>query len=276
MGLLENQVVAITGGGGGQGYAHALASAREGADVVLLDLAPADSDLYARAVAAVESFGRTAYVFQADVASQEALDAAAAAAVEAAGKVDAVIVNAGVTILGHFWEMPESVWDTTMRVNLTGAWKTAKAFMPHFIEREAGSFVMISSVDGIDPEEEITAYGVSKAGVLALMKQVAYEAAAFGVRCNAISPGFIDTPMNNTQEMYDRLAGGPGLGTRDHLLDFGHQFTALKGVSLLEGADVADTAIYLNSDLARNVTGINIVVDAGHSLMNRLNPKPVR
>lgn len=273
--ILENKVVMITGGAGGQGRAHAVASAQNGADVVLLDIADPDSVEFKETIRLVETSGRRALAIRADITSQSDLDDAVASGIQKFGRIDSLIINAGIHRGGKFWEFSEADWDRVIGINLTGAWKSAKAVAPHMIERQTGSIIMISSVDAFDPEVDSTAYGVSKTGVLGLMKYVAAELAPHGVRCNAIAPGFVDTPMVNSQEVYDILAGHPG-GTREDLIKTGRAFTALKGTSLLQGSDIADTAVYLNSGLAQYVTGVTIPVDAGHLLVGRVNLAPSR
>ena len=270
MTLLNDQVVFITGGTGGQGRAHALASAAQGADVVLADVPPVHDEAYADIVREVERLGRRAISVQADVTEQASLDRAVQTALDHFGRIDSVIANAGIWRGGFLWEMPESEWQRVLDVNLSGVWRTLKAVAPSMIEREHGSIVLISSVDAFDAEDESTAYGVSKVGVLGLLKYAAYELGTRGVRVNAIAPGFVDTPMVNTQQWYDALAGGAG-GTRADLIDYAHSFNQLKGVGLLDPSDIADTAVYLNSPLAKHVTGATIPVDAGHLLVHRVN-----
>ncbi|NKX52791.1 SDR family oxidoreductase, partial [Arthrobacter deserti] len=168
-----------------QGRAHAEVCAREGADVILVDVADPQAEASAETVARVVAYGRKALSVRADTTSQAELDGAVASGLSTFGKIDAAIINAGIHRSGLFWEMEEKDWDAVLGVNLTGAWKTAKAVAPHMIDRGSGSIVMISSVDAYVPEVESTAYGVSKTGVLGLMKYVAYELAPHGVRCNA-------------------------------------------------------------------------------------------
>lgn len=269
MALLQGKTVLITGGAAGQGRAHAVASAREGANVILVDVADPASGAFDDTIAAVEAHGGSALAIRGNVTSQADLDAAVQAGIDRFGGIDSVIANAGIHRSGLFWEQSEEDWNAVIDVNLNGVWKTVKAVAPHFIERQGGSVVLVSSVDAYDPESESTAYGVSKAAVLGLLKYLAYELAPHGARVNAVAPGFIDTAMVNSQEFYDILAGGQGLGTRQHLVDYVHKFTAMKGVSMLDAIEVANSAVYLNSSLAQYVTGVCIPVDAGHLLVKR-------
>lgn len=270
MGLLENKVIVITGGAAGQGRAHALASAREGAAVALLDVAETDSPAFAETVAGVRALGGRCLALRANVASQEELDAAFARIVEEFGAIDGVILNAGIHRSSLFWETGEAEWDAVFDVNLKGAWRTAKAAAPHFIRQgSGGTIVMISSVDAFDPEVESTAYGVTKTGILGLAKYVGLELAPYGVRVNTIAPGLIDTAMVQSQQFYDLLAGEEGAGTPQHLLDYARDFVALGTVGLIAPEEVANAAVFLNSELSRTITGAVLPVDGGHMILNR-------
>lgn len=284
MGLLEGKVVFITGGARGQGRAHAIASARNGADVVLLDLVEeiptvkypmATEEDLALTVKEVEAAGRRALSFVGDVRSQDTLDNAVAETISAFGKIDAVVANAGIWSQGPFWELSEEHWEQMISINLTGVWKTAKAVAPHMIERQTGSIVMISSMDGEEAGESYAHYVAAKHGVLGLMKDCAAELAPHDVRCNAIMPGAMDTAMLDNQAAYDMISGHPG-GTRDDLMSGGHHYNPLKGTSLLDPMHVANAAVFLHSELASKVTGISMPVDAGHMLVKGYVHNPAR
>lgn len=284
MGLLDGKVVFVTGGARGQGRAHAMASAREGADVVLFDLVgdietvgyplPTADDLQ-QSVKEVEALGRRAISVTGDVRSQAALDEAVTAALNEFGHIDALVANAGIWAMSNFWELTDQQWEEMIGINLTGVWKTAKAVAPHMMERQSGSIVIISSVDGLEPGGEYAHYTSAKHGVLGLMKAVAFELAPHGIRCNAICPGAVDTPMLNNQPGYDLISGHPG-GTREDLIEGGHRFNVLKGTHLLDPMNIADAAVYLNSNLAARVTGVTMPVDAGHMLLAGYNHNPIR
>jgi SDR family mycofactocin-dependent oxidoreductase len=284
MGLLDGKVVFITGGARGQGRAHALASAREGADVALFDRTQdldsvgyplSTPDDLQHTAALVEELGRRALTFTGDVRSQADLDNAVAATIAEFGKIDAVNANAGIWSTGPFWELPDETWSDMIDINLTGVWRTAKAVAPHLIERQSGSIVMTASVDGLEPGGIYAHYTAAKHGVIGLAKAVALELAPHGVRCNSVSPGAVDTPMLDNQPGYDLISGHPG-GTRDDLVEGGHRFNVLKGTALLDPMEIANTAVYLHSDLAAKVTGTMSLVDAGHMLLTGYNHEPVR
>ena len=284
MGLLDGKVALITGGARGQGRAHALTSAREGADVVLVDIADqletvpyamATADDLAESVRQVEALDRRALAVTADVRDQGQLDEAVSRGIAEFGKIDILIANAGIWTQGPFWELSEQSWDEMIGVNLTGVWKSAKAVAPHMIERQSGSIVITSSVNGLEPGMNYAHYVAAKHGVIGLMKNIALELAPHGVRCNSINPGAIKTPMTDHQGAWDMFAGHEG-GTEADLIEGGYHFHALKGRTFLSPQVIADTALYLNSDLAAAVTGVTIPVDAGHMLLTGVNPAPVR
>lgn len=284
MGMLDQQVVLITGGARGQGRAHAEASAREGADVVILDIdtpvatveytLPTQVELEETAVL-VEKQGRRCIARVADVRSQAQLDAVVAEALSEFGHIDALIANAGIWTGAPFWEMTEETWQTMIDINLTGVWKSAKAVAPHMIERQRGSIVITSSVNGLEPGFNFAHYTSAKHGVVGLMKTIALELAPHGIRCNSINPGAIKTPMTDHQGAWDMFAGHPG-GTEEDMIAGGYFYHALKGQTFMQPDVIADTALYLNSHLAAAVTGVTIPVDAGHLLLTGVNQAPVR
>jgi NAD(P)-dependent dehydrogenase (short-subunit alcohol dehydrogenase family) len=107
------------------------------------------------------------------------------------------------------------------------------------------------------------------------MKNIALELAPYGVRCNSINPGAIKTPMTNQQDAWDMFAGHEN-GTEADMMEGGYGFHALKGATFLPPEVIANTALYLNSDLAAAVTGVTIPVDAGHMLLPGVNQAPVK
>ncbi|MGY1714743.1 mycofactocin-coupled SDR family oxidoreductase [Geodermatophilus nigrescens] len=284
MGMLDGKVALITGGARGQGRAHATTCAREGADVVLVDIADqletvpyrmATQDDLAETVRQVEALDRRALAVTADVRSQEQLDGAVAQGLAEFGQIDILLANAGIWTQGAFWELSDQSWDEMIGVNLTGVWRSAKAVAPHMIERQTGSIVITSSVNGLEPGANYAHYVAAKFGVVGLMKNIALELAPHGIRCNSVHPGAIRTPMTDHQGAWDMFAGHEG-GTEADLVEGGYGFHALKGTTFMDPQVIADTALYLNSDLAAKVTGVTIPVDAGHMVLPGVNTAPVR
>ncbi|WP_009480560.1 mycofactocin-coupled SDR family oxidoreductase [Rhodococcus sp. JVH1] len=283
MGLLEDKVVFITGGARGQGRAHAVTSAREGADVVLVDVVEdletveyplAREDDMARTVKEVEALGRRALGVTADVRSQKQLDDVVQRAIAAFGKIDVLIANAGIWSGNPFWEISEEQWADMIDINLSGVWRSAKAVTPHLIERQTGSIVITSSVNGLEPGLGYAHYVSAKHGVIGLMKNIALELAPHGIRCNAVSPGAVYTGMTDNQKAWDMYAGHPG-GTRDDVITAGKHYGALKGSTFMSPDVIANAALFLNSELASNVTGVTVPVDSGHLLIAGVNAAPV-
>ena len=284
MGMLDGKVALITGGSRGQGRAHAVTCAREGAGVIIADIADqmgtvpyqmaTQGDLD-ETVSQLEALDRRILAIKADVRDQQQLDGVAARGIAEFGKIDILIANAGIWTLAPFWELTDDQWEEMIGVNLTGVWKSAKAVAPHMIERQSGSIVIISSAAGLEPALNYAHYAAAKHGVIGLMKTIALELAPYGIRCNAISPGAINTPMNNHQDAWDLFAGHPG-GTGQDRTEVGRAYAALKGTSFMDPQVIADTALYLNSGLAAKVTGATIPVDAGHLILPGINPAPVK
>lgn len=284
MGMLDGKVALITGAARGQGRAHATTSAREGADVVLVDITEpvatthyrtATADDMAQTVKQVEALGGRALAITGDVRSQADLDHAVARGISEFGTIDILIANAGIWGLKPFWELDEQSWNDMLDINLTGVYRSARAVARHMMDRQAGSIVITSSANGLEPGPNYAHYVASKHGVIGLMRNIALDLAPYGVRANAICPGAIDTPMNDNQAGYDLFSGHEG-GTPEERIEAAYRFHALKGRSVLPPQVIADTALYLNSELAAAVTGVVIPVDAGHTVLPGFNHAPIR
>lgn len=281
-GTLEGKVALITGGARGQGRAHATTLASEGADIVIFDQ-PHDVpsvryDLAGAAdltetVALVQDLGRKALAVTGDVRRQDELDRAVSTALETFGRLDICIANAGIWTMSPFWQMSEEQWSETIDINLSGVWRTVKAVAPHFIQRHSGAIVMTASVNAIEAGKNCTHYTAAKHGLLGLMKTVALELAPHGVRCNAVCPGAIDTPMTNWQGAYDAYAGHKE-GRREDYVNAGRHYAALAGTGPMSPQVIADAALWLVSDRAEYVTGIAVPVEAGHLLLPGYNHSP--
>jgi SDR family mycofactocin-dependent oxidoreductase len=283
MGRVSGKVALITGAGKGQGRAHAIRLAQEGADLVLVDICrQIDSVVYPLATAddlnetarQVEALGRRAMTGIADVRDQSALDAVVAKAISELGKIDYVVANAGIWTLARFWELTDEQWEDSTAVNLTGVWRTAKAVAPHMIERRAGAMVLIGSSNAYEAGSSCAHYTAAKHGVIGLMRTIALELAPYGIRCNAVCPGAMNTDMLRWQGAYDLMAGQPGAGP-EALDQAGHHWTALAHQGLLDPGETSQAVLWMLSDEARSVTGTVLPVDGGHNVLPGLNPGPV-
>lgn len=282
MGLLDGKVVFITGGGRGQGRAHAVVSAREGADVVFVDTTEpfhtvpypsTTAEDIAETVRQVEALDRRVLSIEADVRDQEALDAAVAAGLAQFDRIDCLIANAGIWTLGPVQTMTREQWQEMIDINLTGVWQSVKAVVPHMIERQQGSIVLTSSTNGLEGGAFYSHYAAAKYGVVGLMKSIALELGPQGIRANTVNPGTILTGMTDNQQGYDMMAGHPG-GTKDDLIAAGRSFSILKGVGFMDPEVIANAAAFFNSSLAATVTGVTLPVDAGHLAMAGINLDP--
>ena len=186
------------------------------------------------------------------------------------GKVDILIANAGIRTLGSFWELTDEQWDEMIGVNLTGVWKAAKAVAPHMIERRSGSIVITASVNALEAGQYTAHYVAAKHGLIGLMRNVALELAPTDP-VQRHQPGAVKTPMTNHQGAWDMFAGHPG-GTEENITQGWRPLHAPRGTSWLDPQDIANAALYLNSDLASKVTGVTLPVDAGHLTLSGFNP----
>jgi SDR family mycofactocin-dependent oxidoreductase len=251
MGALDGKVALVTGAARGLGRAICTTLAASGADIVVTDM----SDLDATA-AAVEGLQRRVVARDADVRDQGSIDAAVGDGVAELGGLDIVVANAGISNWSRFWEMPEEQWQTMLEINLGGVWRTFKAAAPVLIEQaRGGSMVAISSVAGLKALPGQAHYSAAKHGVVGLVCSAAIELGPYGVRVNSVHPWGVNT----------RLAQDPALATilADNPTYAGSFGSILPSPTLAEPEDVANAVVWLASDAARCVTGIQLPVDMG-------------
>ncbi len=281
MGRMDGKVALITGAGRGQGRSQAVTLAGEGADILALDCPPAISEIpydlaapenLRETVEQVEALGRRIVAVEGDVRSQNDLDGLVERGIAELGKIDVCVANAGVWSLNDFWKFSEEEWGEVIDICLNGVWRTVKAVTPHMIEREQGSIVLISSVAGVEGGDRLANYTAAKHGVLGLMKSVCLELGPkYGIRCNAILPGVIDTPIIKWQGALDFMAGGEGLGSLEALAEGAKVWGALKGRGLIDPQATSNAVLFLASDESADVNGLELLVDGGHRVLPGLN-----
>ena len=239
----EQAVVVVTGAAGGIGLAAATWFAERGARVFSLDrpgATPAVGDPVGEPV-------------EVDVTDEESVQAAVTTVVERAGRVDALVAAAGVAEGDTGAEdMTLERWSTTIGVNLTGVFLTCREFGRVMLEQGSGRIVAVASMSGqhvVNVPQRQVAYNASKAGVVALVKSLAFEWAGRGVRVNALSPGYVDTPL---------------LTNRTDLHPFWKDQTPAKRFATPE--EVAAGAGYLLSDEAGFCVGTELLMDGGYAL----------
>ena len=248
MGRLDGKIAIITGAAAGIGQATARRVAAEGARTVVADLNGAGAKLLADEISAA---GGEATAVQADLGDNDSARVMVEAAVTAYGGLDILHNNAAATRLAATEDRPVSaadpaVWDETMRVNLRGALVAIQAAVPHMIARGGGSVINTASGAGLTGDLRNPAYGASKAALISLTRYVATEFGKQGIRCNAISPGFIVIPEKAGRKAVEATM------LRHHLTP-----------RLGRPEDIAALVVFLASDESAFITGQNICVDGG-------------
>jgi SDR family mycofactocin-dependent oxidoreductase len=263
---LAGKVAFIPGAGRGQGRAHAVRLASEGADVIATDSCTdvacltyhlATRDELDETARLVEKHGRRVVATVADVRDFDALSAAMGAGVAELGRLDIVIANAGILTSAPFWELTTEQWQNTIDVNLTGVFHTLKAATPILIEQgEGGSIIAVSSTGGLRGLPFIGAYNASKHGVVGLVKTLANEVAQYNIRVNSIHPTGVTTPIA-TEPVLQGLV-------EKHAATLGPIFmNAMPDPPMMQPEDVTGVVVWLASDDAKYVTGAQIPVDMG-------------
>lgn len=236
---------------------HCERMAQEGADVIALDTVELDGT-----AGAVEVHGRRCVALHADVRDLDALTEAVTHGVAELGRLDVVVANAGIHATGvSAWKITEDAWQSTLDVNLTGAWHTVKAVIPHF-GADGGSIIIISSTNGLRGTANTADYTASKHAVVGLARTLANELGQQRIRVNTVFPGAVGTAMVLNPATFARLCPGVENPTAE---DAAKVLAArnLLPVGWVDPVDVANAVVFLASDEARYITAAQIVVDAG-------------
>lgn len=256
---MQGRVALVTGAARGMGRAHCVRLAQEGADVIALDLAGADG--LDETAALVRAAGGRCTVGHADVTDGVGLRAAVDAGVAELGGLHAVIANAGIyTDAALSWEMPETAWQRTLDVNLTGAWHTVTAAAPHL--DSGASIVIVSSTNGLKGGARVAHYTASKHALVGLARTLANELGPRNIRVNTVHPGSVATPMILNDAVYAKIRPDLEHPTRE---DAAAALAArnILPVPWVEPEDLSNAVLFLACDESRYITGSQIVVDAG-------------
>ena len=245
MGLLNGKVALITGAARGIGKAIALKFASEGASIAFTDLVINESA--EETVKELEAFGVKVKAYASNAADFEATQGVVAEIEKEFGRVDILVNNAGITKDGLVMRMSEAQWDAVIDVNMKSAFNFLHAVVPIMARQKGGSIINMASIAGQTGNPGQVNYSASKAGLIAMAKSVAKEMGPRGVRANAIAPGYVITEMTEVlpQAVKDEF---------------------IKLIPLKRGAtveEIANTALYLASDLSSYVTGQVIAVNGG-------------
>jgi len=245
MGLLTGKTAIITGASRGIGKAIALLFAREGADIAITNVA--DDDEFKTAVKDIEALGVKVRGYVSDAASFGDSQRVINETVRDFAKIDILVNNAGITRDTLLMRMTEEQWDAVIAINLKSVFNLTKAIIPVMLKQKSGSVINMSSVVGVSGNAGQSNYSASKAGIIGFTKSVAKEVGSRNIRCNAIAPGFIITEM--TEKLPEDV-----------------KKSWIEKIPLRRGGtpeDVANTALFLASDLSTYISGQTIHVCGG-------------
>ena len=245
MGMLEGKVALITGAARGIGKAIALKFAEEGADVAFTDLVI--NEAAEETISEIAAFGHKVKGYASNAANFDETHAVVEEILKEFGHIDILVNNAGITKDGLVLRMSEAQWDAVIAVNLKSAFNFIHAVIPSMARQKGGSIINMASIAGQMGNPGQINYASSKAGLIAMAKTVAKEMGSRGIRANAIAPGFVVTEMTNAL---------PEAVREEYI----------KNIPLKRGAtveEIANTALYLGSDLSSYVTGQVIAVNGG-------------
>ena len=245
MGMLDGKVALITGAARGIGKAIALKFASEGADVAFTDLVI--NEAAEETIAEIAAFGHKVKGYASNAANFDETHTVVGEILNDFGHIDILVNNAGITKDGLVMRMSEAQWDAVLAVNLKSAFNFIHAVVPHMARQRSGSIINMSSIAGQMGNPGQVNYASSKAGLIAMAQTVAKEMGSRGIRANAIAPGFIVSEMTNAL---------PEAVREEYI----------KNIPLKRGGtvdEIANTALYLASDLSSYVTGQVIAVNGG-------------
>ncbi len=248
MGLLNGKTALITGAARGIGKAIALKFASEGANVAFTDLVIDENGQATEAE--IAAYGVKAKGYASNAANFAETEQVVAQVKEDFGSIDILVNNAGITKDGLMLRMTEAQWDAVIAVNLKSAFNFIHAVVPVMMRQRGGSIINMASVVGVHGNAGQANYAASKAGLIALAKSIAQEMGPKGIRANAIAPGFVETAMTAALPEAVREEWKKKIPLR-----CGGQVE-----------DIANTALYLASDLSSYVSGQVIQVDGGMNM----------
>jgi SDR family mycofactocin-dependent oxidoreductase len=271
MSTFDGKVALVTGAARGQGRAHALALAAQGASLFLTDIGAqigsvpydlgSEADL-TETQALVAAAGAKCETAVADVRSRAEMRAAVAAATEAFGSVDIALCNAGICSWHPFLALDEAMWQDVIDVNLTGVANTLQAVLPGMIERKYGRVVVTGSTLGRQGMANVSHYSAAKWGLHGLVKSIAMEVATEGITINLVNPTIVNTPMMDNAAAYKLFCPDIENPTRDDALP---RYATLNRIPMawMEPEEISKAMLFLASDDARYITGTALDVAAG-------------
>lgn len=276
MGQFDGKTVFITGGARGQGRSHALAFAREGADVAFCDIATQMKSVpysmstpedVAETVGQVEALDRRCLGMVADTRDSARMRDVVEETITELGGIDFCLANAGIFTFSMIAEMSDEDWSETIDTNLTGVFNTFRAVLPHMIERGAGRIVATSSMAGKMGFPNVGHYVAAKWGVIGLVKSAAQEVAGSGITVNAVCPTGVNTQMIKNEAAYRLFLPDHENPTEEDAAPIFQSLNAIP-VPWVEPEDISATMVFLCSEGAKYITGETIAVAAGQNASN--------
>jgi (+)-trans-carveol dehydrogenase len=277
-GRVEGKVAFITGAARGQGRAHAVRLAQEGADIIAIDICkpiegfmspPSTPEDLAKTADLVRRHNRRIVSAEIDVRDYQALKAAVDSGVEQLGRLDVIVANAGISNAGDTLDkISDRDWRDMIDVNLSGVWKTVKAGVPHMLAGgRGGSIVLTSSVNGFKAyiSPHLGHYVAAKHGVVGLMRSFAVELGQHMIRVNSVHPTFVSTPMVFNEGLYRMLRPDLENPGPDDIAPICQTFHTLP-IPWVESDDISNAVLFLASDESRYITGVTLPIDAGSCL----------
>jgi NAD(P)-dependent dehydrogenase (short-subunit alcohol dehydrogenase family) len=243
--LLDNKVSLVTGGAGGIGREIALALAKEGSQVAIVDIKQKEGE---EIVKQLNQFSK-GYFIHSDISKVAHIEQVVQEVYDKFGALDILINNAGISIRTAVDEMTEEEWDRILTINLKSAYFFSKEAARLMKARRSGVIINVSSIRAIIADKTHAGYAITKAGMIALTKSLAVSLAEFGIRANAVMPGYVLTPMTE-----HNLSNRQWLEWLREKVPMGR---------LIDMQEVADAVVFLASQKASGITGESIVIDGG-------------
>ena len=247
---VKDRIAIVTGAGSGIGQASAIRLAEEGAKVICADI---NLESATNTAQQIKAAGFIAEGYALDISDSQACTALVDHTVTKFGAIDILVNNAGVNLPGVFHEVSNETIDRTLNVNVKGAMYLTRAALSYMLKNSRGSIVNMSSVNGLVSEPYLSVYSASKGAIVMFTRGIALDYAKTGIRCNAICPGWVDTPINH--------AHAKMLGGLDHVYKTIDSFQPIgrPGTS----REIANVVLFLASDESSFMTGSIVSADGG-------------
>ena len=253
---LDDKTTIITGAASGIGRETALAFGREHARLALLDKSMEGLNETARLL---KEMGNEPLLVQFDITKEQEVKEAVAKVMEDFGHIDILVNCAGVSTMQWSWDLTEEEWDFNMDVNAKGCWLICKYVLPHMIEKKAGRVVLTASMGGKQGAPLLAHYCASKFAVIGLTESIAKEVAPYGITVNAVCPGYVKTPMQDREVVWE--AHLRGIDDPEKVREEYITLTPLGRLSV--PSDIAKGILFLASDQAEFMTGETVKISGG-------------